>query len=114
MILQGDDFESAKPVITASRRTSNAEHPYPQLDLEATGIDFGLCRFRYYLVRAPEVIVVTDHETLCPIFNSYKIGSIRTDRIKLPHEDISYSVEYECGKKNQSDYLLRHGKPFCN
>ena len=48
MILQGDDFESVKPVVISSRTTSNAERRYPQLDLEATGIatllfvDFGI------------------------------------------------------------------------
>ena len=48
MILQGDDFESVKPVVIALRTTSNAERRYPQLDLEATGIatllfvDFGI------------------------------------------------------------------------
>ena len=61
MLLQGDDFESVKLVVIASRTTSNAEHRYPQLDLETTGIDFALCRFRNYLVEAPEVIVITDH-----------------------------------------------------
>ena len=66
MLLQ-DDFESAKVVVIASRSTSNAEHQYPQLDLEATGIDFALCRFWNYLVGAPEVIVITDHKRLCPI-----------------------------------------------
>ena len=114
MLLQGDDFGLAKLVVTVSRTTSNAEHRYPQLDLETTGIDFALCRFRNYLVGAPEVIVVTDHKPLCPIFNSYRIGSIRTDRIKLQHQDINYLVEYQHGKKNQSNYPLRHGKPFCD
>ena len=61
MLLQGDDFGLAKLVVTVSRTTSNAEHRYPQLDLETTGIDFALCRFRNYLVEAPEVIVITDH-----------------------------------------------------
>ena len=112
MLLQGDDFESAKPVVIASRAKWKAEHQYPQLDLEATGIDFALRRFWNYLVGAPEVIVVTDHKPLCPIFNSYRIGSIQTD--KLWHQDINYSVEYQHGKKNQSDCLLRDGKPFCN
>ena len=113
MLLQWDDFESAKPVAVASRTTSNTERRYPQLDVEATGIDFALRRFRNYLVGAPEVVVVTDHKPLCPIFNSYKIGSIPTDRIKLRQQDINYSIEYQCGKKNQSGYLSRHGKPFC-
>ena len=114
MLLKGDDFESAKQVAIASKTTSNAEHQYPQLDLEATGIDFVLWRFQNYLVGAPEVIMVTDHKPLCPIFNLYRIESIRTDRIKLRHQYINYSAEYECGKKIQSDYLSRHGKPFCN
>ena len=51
---------------------------------------------------------------MCSIFNSYRIGSIGTDRNKLQHQDINYSVEYQHGKKNQSDYPLRHGKPFCD
>ena len=86
MLLQGDDFELAKPVAVASRTTSNTERRYPQLDLEATGIDFALRRFRNYLVGAPEVVVVTDYKPLCPIF---RIGSIPTDRIKLQHQDIN-------------------------
>ena len=81
MLLQGDDFESAKPVVIASRTTSNAKHRYPQLDLEATGMDFALHRLRNYLVGAPEVIVVIDHKPMCPIFNSYRIGSIQTDKL---------------------------------
>ena len=38
-------------------------------------------------------------------------GSIRTDRIILRHQDINYTVQYQQGKANQSDYLSRHGKP---
>ena len=48
MLLQEDDFESAKAVVIASRSMSNAEHQYPQLDLEATGTDFALRRFWNY------------------------------------------------------------------
>ena len=32
--------------------------------------------------------------------------------MKLRHQGINYYVEYQQGKMNQSDYLLRHGKPF--
>ena len=39
-------------------------------------------------------------------------GSIRTDRIKLCHQDINYQVIYQKGKLNQSDYLSCHRKPF--
>ena len=106
---QGDDLHSAQPVVIASRTTSKAASRYPQLDLEATAIDFALCRFRNYLVGAPQVLIITDHKPLCPIFNSLRQGSIRTDRIKLCHQDVNYTVQYQHGKANQSDYLLQQG-----
>ena len=42
MLAQDDDITSTKPVAFASRTSSQAESRYPQLDLEATSIDFGL------------------------------------------------------------------------
>ena len=112
ILAQGDNYQDAKPIVIASRTTSNTEKRYPQLDLEATAIDFALRRFRNYVVGAPNVEIITDHKPLCPIFNKYRQGSIRTDRIKLRHQDINYQVIYQRGKLNQSDYLSRHGKPF--
>ena len=110
MLAQGDD--SARPVVIASRTTSNAESRYPQLDLEVTAIDFALRRFQNYLVGAPQVLIITDHKPLCPIFNSHRHGSIRTNRIKLHHQNINYTVQYQHGKATQPDYLSRHGKPL--
>ena len=40
------------------------------------------------------------------------MGSIRTERIKLRHQDVMYSVVYRKGKLNQSDYISRHAKPI--
>ena len=86
---------------------------YPLLDLEATAINYGLSRFRNYLVGSPQVnVVVTDHKPLCSIFNGTRKGSIRTERIKLLHQDISYTVEYRRGCKNVSDYMSRHATPM--
>ena len=43
--------------------TKDEERRYLQLDLEALAIDFGLRRFRLYVVGAPEInTVVTDHK----------------------------------------------------
>ena len=56
--------------------------------------------------------MITDHKPLCPIFNGNRKGSIRTERIKLRHQDIRFTVNYLCGKVNQSDYLSRHAKPI--
>ena len=113
MLAQGDSFENAKPVAIASRTTNTSEQKYPQIDLEALAIDFALRRFRHYIVGFPTKIqVITDHQPLCSIFNGKRQGSIRTERIKLRHQDIRFTVTYQRGKINQSDYLPRHAKPI--
>ena len=115
ILAQGDDICSAKAVAVASRRTTLAEQHYPQIDLEATAVDYGLTRYRHYLVGAPDpTVVVTDHKPLVSIFNGRRKGSIRTERIKLRNQDIDFNVQYQEGKKNQADYLSRHAKPFQN
>ena len=86
MLSRGPTKEESRPVAFASRRTGPAEVNYPQLDLEAMGLDFGLRRYRIYLVAAPDTItVVTDHQPLCPIVNKNRSGSIRTENIKMCH-----------------------------
>ena len=113
MLAQGPSKKEAKPVAFASRRTTPAETRYPQLDLEAMGIDFGLRRFRIYLVGSPTTInVVTDHKPLCPILNKNAPGSIRTEKIKMRHQDIDYVVLYQKGIANQTDYISRKTKPL--
>ena len=113
MLSQGPTKEESKPVAFASRRTGPAEVNYPQLDLEAMGVDFGLRRFRIYLVGAPETItVVTDHQPLCPIFNKNRSGSIRTEKIKMRHQDIDFFVVYQKGITNKTDYMSRRAKPL--
>ena len=113
MLAQGESIKDAKPVAFASRTTHGAEPRYPQLDLEAMGVDFGLRRFRNYLVGSPNVnTVVTDHKPLCSIFNGNREGSIRTERIRMRHQDVQYHVVYQKGKLNQIDYVSRRGKPF--
>ena len=113
MLAQGDSIENARSVAIASRTTNAAEQRYPQIDLEALAIDFALRRFRQYIVGSPTKIqVITDHQPLCSIFNGKRQGSIRTERIKLRHQDIRFTVAYQRGKINQSDYLSRHAKPI--
>ena len=111
MLAQGNTVEDAKPVAVASRATSLAERNYPQLDLEAASLDFGLRRFKEYTVASPKLIkVVTDHKPLVRIFNGRRNGSIRTQRIKLNHQDVPYIVEYRKGSLNQSDYMSRRAR----
>ncbi len=113
ILAQGENVDSCKPVAFASRATKDEERRYPQLDLEALAIDFGLRRFRLYVVGAPKInTVVTDHKPLISIFANSRTGSTRTDRIKLRHQDINYTVIWRNGKNNPADYLSRHATPF--
>lgn len=112
IISQGKDPATAKPIAFASRSTTPVERRYAQLDLEALSVDFALRRFRNYLVGGPTVQIFTDHKPLISIFANRRKGSVRTDRIKLRHQDISYQVVWLPGKKNPADYLSRHSKPF--
>lgn len=112
IIAQGKDLATSKPIAFASRSTSSVERRYAQLDLEALSVDFALRRFRNYLVGGPTVKTFTEHKPLISIFANRRKGSVRTDGIKIRHQDISYDVVWLPGKKNPADYLSRHSKPF--
>ena len=105
----GKTFENLKPVAIASHCTNKAEKNYAQIDLEAMAINFALRRFRSYLVGSPnETVIITDHSPLVSIFNGKRSGSIRTERIKLRHQDIRFCVNYQKGQNNPADYLSQH------
>ena len=109
---QGENMQSALPVAYASRATTDVESRYPQLDLEAMAIDFALRRFRLYFAGGPEVTIITDHKPLEAIFRNSRSGSIRTERIKMRHQDTRFSVVWRDGKSNPADYLSRHATPL--
>jgi hypothetical protein len=111
ILAQGNSVESAAPVAYASRATTPVESRYPQLDIEALSVDYGLRRFRFYLVGGPTTTIITDHKPLEAIFRNSRSGSIRTERIKLRHQDVKYEVKWRRGKDNPADYLSRHGTP---
>ena len=46
------------------------------------------------------------------IFKNVRKGSIRTERIKLRHQDIDYVVQWKKGDTNTADYLSRHPTPW--
>ena len=113
ILAQGTSLKDAKPVAVASRSTSPPEQNYPQLDIEAASLDFGLKRFREYLVGSPKVVkVITDHKPLVGIFNGNRKGSIRTQRVKFNHQDIPFVVEYQKGSLNSADIMSRKSTPL--
>ena len=76
-------------------------------------VDFALRRFKQYLVGAPNSItIVTDHHPLLSIFNGKRTGSIRTERIKMRHQNIRFHLTYKKGEENIADYLSRRGKAW--
>ena len=109
ILAQGDSANNSKPVAIVSRSTSKAEQNYAQLDLEALAVDYALRRFRTYLIGSPrENIIINDHLPLLSVFNGKRSGSIRTERIKLRHQDVRYVLEYKKGQENFADHLSRH------
>ena len=114
ILAQGDSIETAKPVDIKSRSTNKPESTgYPQLDLEAMAVDFALRRFRQYLVGSPRpCIIVTDHKPLLSVFNGRRSGSIRSETIKMRHQNIQFIVQYRKGKENNADFLSRHAVPW--
>ena len=105
-------LENALPISFASRETTTIESHCPQLDLEVQAIDFGLHRFRQYIVGGPPVDIKTDHRPLENIFVITRLGSIRTDRTKLRCKDIDYNVKWRLGRIDPADYLSRHATPL--
>ena len=106
-------MQSALPVPFASRTTNAAEKNNPQLDLEAMAVDFGLRGYRIYILGAPRgVTIMTDHKPLCSTFNGNRKGSIRTEMIKMWHQDVRFTVEYQKGKLNCADFISRRAKPL--
>ena len=91
-MLMQDSGESRNIVAVASRATTLVEARYPQLDLEALAVDYGLRRFRFYLVGGTQVTVFTDHKPLVSIFKNVRKGSSRTEKIKLRHQDLQYKI----------------------
>ena len=104
--------DKLRVVAVASRSTSDTESQYPQIDLEAFAIDYGLRRFRFYLEGAAQFTVYTDHQPLQSIFRNTRSGSVRTERIRLRHQNLDYKVIWKKGKTMRSDHLSRHALPW--
>lgn len=112
ILVQGGGPTTGQAVAVASRATSTTEKRYPQLDLEAVAVDFGLRRFRQYLIGNPAVKVHSDHKPLIAIFQNTRQGSVRIERIQLRHQDISYGVYHLKGTANPADFCSRSPVPW--
>jgi hypothetical protein len=80
ILAQGEDIENTNVIAFASRATTPIERRYPQIDLEAMSVDFGLRRFREYCVGAENINVVTDHRPLKAIFENKRLARFNSNR----------------------------------
>ena len=106
---------SEKPIEYASRKLSESECRYSQIDKEALGIIWAVRRFHYYLY-GREFELVTDHMPLTHIFNRNKgiseMSSNRLSRYALILMNYNYKIRYRNTRDHANcDMLSRLPRP---
>ena len=99
------------PIAYASRSLSAAERNYAQIDREALGIMFGVCKFHSYLW-GRKFTLVTDHKPLVAIFGCKKglpeLVTARMHRYAIRLSSFDFVVEHRKGINNgNADALSR-------
>ena len=98
-----------KPIRYDSRALTDPETRYSQIDIESLSIYTGIVKCHIYLYGLKEFEVVTDHQPLLPLYNSYKeTMPPRVKHHKIMTQGYQYKVLYEKWSSNPSDYLSRH------
>jgi hypothetical protein len=115
-ILTQKHKNKSQVIAYASRSLNECEQRYSQIEREALAIKWGCENFHLYLYGHP-FVVITDHRPLVPLFNkSMSHPPARIERWILRLQHYSYTVRYEKGALNPSDYMSRHpyGSPQTN
>ena len=95
----------------ASRSLTEVESHYSQIEREALRIVYGIEHFHLYLY-GNAFKVITDHKPLETIFANPKCrSSARLERWCLRLQDYNFTVKYQPGNSNPSDFLSRHPLP---
>ena len=101
-----------KVVAYTSRKLTDPETRYGQIEREALAIYFACLKLQTYLLGKP-FTVVTDHQPLVHMFNKPKAQMpFRVERIRLKLQGFDFIVKYIQGKKNPSDYMSRSSLPM--
>lgn len=92
-----------KPVYFASKKLSDAEKNYAQIDREGLALVFALQRFRYFLL-GRHFVARTDHKPLIGLFGRGRPvpcnANARLQRWALLLSQYDYDLEYKAGKDN--------------
>ena len=93
-----------RPVNHTSRALTAAEKNYGKSEGESLAILSGILSNKMFLY-GTDFEVVTDHEPLCPMYNSpSKPLPVRVAKHKSKLRGFSFKVTYEPGSTNPSDY----------
>ena len=57
------------------------------------------------------LLKVTDHKPLVPVFNGNRLGPTRVNITKLELQGYRFNLQHQPGKTNPADYFSRHPKP---
>ena len=100
-----------RPIAYTSRKLSQAEKNYAQIQKEALAIIYGVQKFRQYLI-GRKFCLITDHKPLLSIFNPAKgipeMIASRLQRWAITLSSYNYEVKYQASNKHgNADALSR-------
>ena len=114
LIVDGSKY-GLSSMLTDSRSTTSPETRYAQIEIESAAVHFAVRRNHIYLYGLPHYTVSTDHKPLVPIYNSYRADiPLRIQKHKLNLQGYNFTLIYEPGKDNPTDYTSRHPLPATN
>ena len=111
VLLQKHKNNEVSTLFFASRKLSDTEQRYSQIDREALSIVFAINKFEKFLL-GRKFVLRTDHRPLTHIFNPSstisKTSNARLVRWSLLLSSFDYQIEFIAGNRNnQADFLSR-------
>ena len=99
-----------RPIAFASKKLSDTQCNYSQIEKEALAIIFGVQKF-YQFLYGIKFTLVTDHKPLVALFGSKKgiplLSAGRLQRWALILSNFSYEIEYVKSSDNNADFFSR-------
>ena len=113
VLSQMDDSGREMPIAFASRRLSQSESRYAQIEREGLGIIFGITKFHNYLCGVSKsFVLITDHKPLIKLFGEHEglpeMTAARIRRWALKLSCYNYVIRFRpTGQMGNADALSR-------
>ena len=108
--MPGSTDTAWRPVFYTSRALTKTEQNYSKVEGESLGVLTGILTNKRYLY-GRHFDVIVDHQPLVSLYNVKKEAPVRVAKHKSKLRSFSFTVKYEPGKSNPSDYGSRHPPP---